>query len=307
MSDDYKLELKLETKFREGIPLGTSQQGQNASVFTHYTFVVWYKEYLQGVEITGVEVVAQQPTLITPDLAFLSYSYSVSWKLSPEQVSSSLFPKWGAVAHSEWFVFFNTASVILCCVMSIAAFAVVQFSDVLGQTEEHLTSIIASRHSSVQPAHLPLKFLFLYMAVAMTLFCLLVLLLLILSTMFSLYSGSGSLYRFVGIMFPVLVVASALLSGFSAISFTGFLKRREMHVISSLLVVAAGSWLVTIPLVALDVWLWGAKFLAATQWLLLLAIFGMCCCLMWLGAFVAHWATNASAPKKTTTPMSNHV
>lgn len=273
--------------------------GVNASVFTHYTFVVWYAEKAENgrflVDIVGVEVIGQQPTLIEDDLSVLVYSYSVSWKLAPDAASSSQFPKWSVVSHSEWFVFANTVAVLLCSVLTIAAFAVLQMP-FLAETEEQLTTQIAQRHSSVEPASLPLKFLSLYVVVALIVFCTTIGVVLLGSTALSLFWGSGSLYRFLGVMFPLLVAITAFLAGFSAIQVSVWVKEHG-SIITLAVYVAGISWLVFVPLMFLDIWFWGAKFLPLAPFLMLALVFLVCCFIMWLGAFAARWL--ASPRKKT--------
>jgi hypothetical protein len=295
--DWSKLDLSSGDSFREGIPLGVFD-GVNASVYSHYTFVVWYSDKPQNdkfmVEIVGVEVIPQQPVLIEEDLSVLVYSYSVAWRLAPESVSSSQFPKWGVVAHSEWFLFANTAAVVVCLILTLATFAVLQLP-ALAETEEQLTSLIAQRHSSVEPASLPLKFLFLYVVVAIVVFCVFVGAILLGSTFLSLRWGSGSLYRFLGVLFPLLVAVTAFCSGFAAIQLAVFIKQNEWSIITLTMYVTSVFWLVFVPLIGVDIWLWGSTFLPVGQAFLLIAIFLICCVIMWFGAFVARWL---SLPKR---------
>lgn len=198
------------------------------------------------------------------------------------------------MSHGEWFPFANTVALLLCLIATSAAAAVLRLP-LLAQTEEQLTSLIALRHSSVEPAHLPLKFLFLYVVVALDLFCLCVGAVLIGTTTVSLVWGSGPFYRAIGVLFPALVAVVSFVCGFGAIKVAAMLKARSFSLATVTVAVAGLCWGLTVIGVAIDMWLWKARFLPLLSTLGLATVFVVCCLIMWSGAFVARWVVSARA------------
>ncbi len=295
--------LTAETVLQEGMPVGYVKDGK-AFVYTHVSFIVWYtKTDARTVELVGVEAVPAGATEITPTTTRLSFSYSVFWRVA-DPTLSSLFPGWGALSHREWFAFANTVLLLVCLVVSLLAWAVRQ-SRIVAETEEQLTDALALRHMMLEPVSLPLRFLLYYCAAAVAMFCVVVGVLILLATALSLAQGSGALYRAFAVAFPLISALVAFACGVHAIFLASAIKYRLGMPLGCLLTRLAGGAWAGHGLFIVGTWFrWGSTFLTLPYCLAMTALFGLCCVLMWLGAFVTRLFFAAKKQPSTTTLSS---
>jgi hypothetical protein len=285
LSSSEQVTLSPQTKLIEGMPIGYVKDGK-AFLHSHVSFIVWYAATDgKTVELVGVEAVPGVGTEIAPTTKHVTMTYSVIWKPA-DPALSSLFPGWGALSHREWFAFANTVMLFVCIVVSLLAWAVQQ-SRFVTETEEQLSDALASRHMMLEPVSLPLRFLLYYCAVAVAMFCVILGALILLATALSLAQGSGALYRIFAVAFPLISAVVAFSCGVNAIFLANAIKVRLVMPLSRILVrLAIGAW-AGHGLFIVGTWLrWGSMFLTLPYCLAMAALFGLCCVLMWLGAFV---------------------
>ncbi len=298
-----ELTLTDSTVFREGFPVGSMENGV-AMVNSHIVFVVWYsRSSSDGIDLVGVEMVQGRSTAMDATTQSIAFTYNVVWKETSSE-RASLFPGWGALSHSEWFSFANTVLLLICVVASLLAWGVrnIRF---ISEAEEQFTGSIATRHMTLEPVNLPLRFLFYYCAVALNVFCAVIASLVLIATGFSLVRGSGTLYRVFAVVFPLSSAFVAFACGANAIFLAGFIKNRFAVSLQTLSLALAGSaWAVLGAFFAATRLQWGASLLTPLYCVALAALLLLCCVIMWLGAFVTRLLF---AAKSQPSILSSHV